>query len=88
MKSIILNDSADKCFICGRYPQHIHHMLHGIYRKMADKYGLTCHLCCECHTLLHDKGVFDKELQREAQLAFEDKYSHQEFMEVFGRSFL
>ena len=85
---IISQDSLDRCYICGRYPQHVHHMLHGSYRKAADRFGLTCHLCYECHTLLHDRGVMDKELQREAQLAFEDKYSHQEFMEIFGRSFL
>ena len=85
--SIISDDLADKCYICGRYPQHVHHMLHGSYRKMADKYGLTCHLCYKCHNDLHDKGLKDRELQEVAQEAFEKKYGHDEFMRIFGKNF-
>ena len=88
MQTIIKKDSRDKCYICGRRPDHVHHMLHGSYRKQADKYGLTCHLCNRCHMLLHDKGVKDRELQRDAQVAFEEIHGHTEFMEVFGRNFL
>lgn len=86
-RSIISNDTDDQCFICGRRPDHIHHMLHGSRRAAADKYGLTCHLCHECHTALHDRGVMDRELQALAQIAFEKRYGHEEFMRIFGKNY-
>ena len=38
---------------------------------------------------LHDKNKeLDRMLQRVCQEKFEEKYSHEEFMEVFGKSYL
>lgn len=88
MKSIIQGDSEERCYICGKHPNHIHHMLHGSMRKAADKYGLTCHLCAECHQRLHDKGIKDRELQIIAQAHFEELYGHEKYMEIFGKSFV
>lgn len=86
--SIISRDDPERCFICGRYPDHVHHMLHGSRRKAADRYGLTCHLCRECHTKLHDKGEHDRELEAIAQEAFEEIYGHDKFMTVFGKNYI
>lgn len=88
MKTIISNDSEGKCYICGKQANHVHHMLHGSMRSKADKYGLTCHLCYDCHQKLHDRGVMDKELQRIAQAYFESKHGHKKFIEVFGKNFI
>ena len=44
------------------------------------------HLCVSCHMLLHDKGRYDRELEALAQEAFEEKYSHEEFMKLFGKN--
>lgn len=87
--SIIPDDSEERCYICQRWIKggHVHHCLHGSYRKMADKYGLTVHLCVQCHTKLHDKGLHDKELEAIAQEAFEDRYGHAEFMRIFQKNF-
>lgn len=84
---MVKHDSAERCFICGKRPHHVHHMLHGVYRKAADKYGLTCHLCYECHLRLHDRGEHDRELQAIAQIEFEEQYGHDEFMRIFGKNF-
>ena len=88
-KSLIPDDSPNRCYICRRYIDggHTHHMLHGSYRKAADKYNLTVHLCPLCHTELHDHGVYDAELQEIAQITFEKIYGHAEFMRVFGKNF-
>ncbi len=87
-KSLIPDDREDRCYICQRrLPLHVHHCLHGSYRKAADKYGLTVHLCYECHGQLHDKGIFDPELEEIAQITFERVYGKDEFMRVFGKSF-
>lgn len=78
-----------RCFICQRYGHtDLHHCLHGHRRKMADKYGLTVWLCRECHSALHDKGKYDRELEEMAQKEFEQSHSRAEFMRVFGKNYL
>lgn len=87
-KSIIPGDQDDVCFICSRrLPLDIHHCLHGSYRKAADKYKLTVHLCRDCHSKLHNEGAFDLELEEIAQIAFEKIYGKAEFIRVFGKNF-
>lgn len=82
-------DQVNRCYLCGRYGQmHLHHCLHGIHRKNADKYGLTVHLCPECHRELHDHGKDDLYLEQTAQRAFERLYGREEFLKVFGKSWL
>jgi len=87
-KSIIPGDDPERCFLCGRmHPEHVHHCLHGIRRKSADKYGLTVHLCVRCHMALHDRGEHDRELQELAQEVFEERYSHADWMRIFGKNY-
>ena len=87
-RSIIPGDDPERCFICRRYrPEHVHHVLHGSYRALADRYGLTVHLCIRCHSDLHDRGLYDKELEEIGQEAFEAEYGHDEFMRIFGKNF-
>lgn len=89
MKSVM--QSNKRCFICGkRTDLSVHHALHGTAnRKLADKYGLTVYLCRECHMNLHDKGLYDKELQQFAQRKWEANYgSREEFRQLFGKSWL
>lgn len=77
-----------KCYLCGRVEAlEVHHCLHGSYRKMADKYGLTVYLCHWCHARLHDHGDYDRDLQELAQIHFEKIYGHNEFMRLFGKNF-
>lgn len=86
--SIISGDLEGRCFLCGKPSAHVHHMLHGSMRKQADRYGLTCHLCFKCHEDLHNKGIKDRELQKTAQKEFEAKYGHDEYMRIFGKSYI
>ena len=88
-KSSSLPMEEDRCRICGTTQLlQTHHMLHGYMRKAADKYGLTCRLCVYCHSELHDHGLYDRELQQEAQRRFEEQYGHEKYMEIFGKNFL
>lgn len=87
-KSIIPGDDPNHCYLCGKWnPEHVHHCLHGSRRQMADKYGLTVHLCTRCHMDLHDKGIHDRDLEETAQEAFESRYSHAEWMKIFGKNY-
>lgn len=88
MKTIIPCDSDERCYICGSHRNlQVHHCLHGSRRKAADRYGLTVHLCVDCHMALHDLGEHDRELEAIAQKAFEAQYGHEEFMRVFGKNY-
>ena len=85
---MIKADSTDRCFLCGRRGAlQVHHMMHGSRRKAADRYGLTVHLCIRCHGLLHDRGIYDLELEQLAQEAFEETYSHELWMKEFGKNY-
>lgn len=88
-KTIIEGDSPEQCFVCGHYgPTDVHHILHGSRRKAADKYGLTVHLCRDCHHRVHNGDTaLDKVLKMYAQTIFEEKYDHDKWMEVFGKDY-
>ena len=80
-----------ECYITGsRIQLDKHHCLHGTAnRKIADDYGLWVWLRHDVHMRLHDSDkALDRELEKEAQIAFEKKYSREKFIELFGRSYL
>ena len=71
-----------------------HHIFGGPNRKHSEALGLKVHLCPECHRDTR-KGVHGSEgqgkklqLQQEAQKNFEARYSHEEFIRVFGKNYL
>ena len=87
----IITSHMDRCFICGAYGVEIHHIMGGANRKNSTKYGLVVPLCRGCHT--GDNGVHmnrdrNDALKRIAQSRFEQKYSHDEWMEVFNKNYL
>ena len=89
MKSIMPDDQEDTCYLCSRRGKmEVHHCLHGPYRKKADRYGLTVHLCPKCHRALHDKGTDDRLLEELAQQIFENEYGHDLFIREFGKNWL
>lgn len=71
-KSIMQNLDNKKCYICwsqGRMQQH--HCLHGTAnRKLADEDGLVVNLCPRCHMRLHDDGIGDLAIMKDAENAW------------------
>lgn len=68
-----------------------HHVMAGPNRRWSEQYGLWIWVCHEHHT--GPKGVqYDREINRAikrlAQIAFEARYSHEKWMEVFKKSYL
>ena len=82
-----------RCFICGRITElERHHVLGGVAnRPLSEKYGLWVWLCREHHTgkagAQYDRKTGDS-LKRLAQIAFEARYSHDEWMNVFRKNYL
>ena len=48
---------------------------------------MTVFLCPACHMKLHDKGLHDRELEQIAQREFEKQYSHELWMQEFGKDY-
>ena len=100
-KSIMHNKQDGTCYLCmllnhdydRRYNLEEHHAIEGNPgRKLSEHYGLKVYLCMEHHRTskeaVHKNGENRRKLERAAQLAFEKKYSHEMWMEVFGRNYI
>ena len=95
------NKQDGTCFLCmllrgdhdTRANLQEHHAMPGTAnRKLSERCGLKVYLCLEHHTqgpeAIHNNIRHQRLVQRKAQEAFEAKYSHEKWMEVFGRNFI
>ena len=93
MKSIITDDLTT-CYICGGRATEKHHVMHGYSgkdRKLSEQYGLYVGLCPKCHRGaqgVHADIEKNRKLQRDAQRAFEAKYGHETWLNLFMRNYL
>ena len=89
MKKSIMQDEK-RCFVTGsEYGLDVHHCLHGVRRKAADKWGCWVWLRRDIHRELHDRNkALDRMIERACQERFEELYGHEKFMEVFGKNYL
>lgn len=72
---------------------HKHHIMFGTAnRKLAEKYGVWCWLCPGHHEFgpeaVHRCRETDLYLKKLAQTRFEEIYSHEKWMELFGKNYL
>ena len=92
VKKSIITDDLEHCYICGSPYIHIHHIFYGTAnRKISDHCGCIVPLCQAHHT--GNKGVhFDRDLdlffKRLAQVKIEKQSSREEFINLFGQSYL
>lgn len=93
MKSVFTDD-MDSCIFTGSTYIERHHIFGGSNKKASEKYGFTVPLRYD----LHPNGTradqryaaeIDDHLKRMAQEYFEEHFgSREDFMQVFGRSYL
>lgn len=92
MKSIIQDEK--KCLICGTpFGVHRHHVFYGTAnRRQSERYGCWVWLCSRHHNgsnySVHLNHTMDERLKRETQRKFEETHTREEFMKIFGRSWL
>ena len=84
----IITDNLKVCYICRKRPKmDLNEAFGGCNRQMSMKYGLVIPVCRKCH----NEYDIDKELrnkyQKEAQLKFEEIYSHELFMNEFKKNY-
>ena len=69
-----------------------HHVFFGTAnRKLSEKHGLKVWLCQEHHrgnTGVHNNRVLDLLLKEIAQRKFEETHHRQDFIKIFGKSYL
>lgn len=70
-----------------------HHFMHGTAnRRLAEKWGLWGYLCKFHHEdgpeAVHRNNETDLFLKQVAQGRFEKLYSHEKWMEIFGKNYL
>jgi len=90
--SILTND-LNKCYICGAKENiHIHEIYFGKNRQNSMKYGCCVPLCFYHHNgskhAVHYDKYLDDLLKEECQRKFEKEHSREEFISIFGRSYL
>ncbi len=100
-KSIMQDKRCGECYLCNMllgidtplpYREE-HHVMHGTAnRKLSEHYGLKVYLCPYHHRTgpqaAHRCHQTDILLIQAAQRIFERKYSHEKWMEVFGKNYL
>lgn len=71
---------------------HRHHVFGAANRKHSEKYGLWIWLCPAHHNMsdagVHFNKALDLQIKQIAQREFEDTYSHDKFIKIFGRNYL
>ena len=93
MAKSILQHGDPRCFYCGkRFGLERHHAMTGPNRSIAERYGLWI-WCCDYHHLDPKEGVqYNRKkadsLKRLAQIAFEARHSHGEWMEIFRKNYI
>lgn len=65
----------------------------GAYRQISERLGLVVYLCPEHHRGTYgvhgrDGSELNRYLQRQAQFAYEKEHSHEEWMQIVGRSYI
>ena len=91
MKSIIQRERA--CYLCGRETGlEKHHVFAGTAnRRISEQNGLWVWLCHSCHTGT-DGAQYDRDknlsLKRDAQAAFEETHTHEEWMMLIRKSYI
>lgn len=102
-RSIMHSRQDGTCYLCmklhGIYDRHTnlqeHHVMGGNPgRKLSERYGLKVYLCFQHHTYdggpeaVHRNDEIRRELEADAQRAFEREHPDLKFREVFGRNAL
>lgn len=101
MKSIMHDKSRHTCYLCEKlhddnswkYCIEEHHVFHGTSnRKNAEKWGLKVYLCNDHHVYgkeaVHQRADIDLVLKQDGQRAFLKAYPDEDFISIFGKSFI
>ncbi len=94
----ILQEKDGTCYLCARNGDYRkktvqeHHVFGGPNRIHSESHGLKVYLCLQHHTAgpeaVHNNIQNMRTLQQDAQRAFEENHTREEFVKLIGRNFL
>lgn len=85
----IITDNLKICYICKQKKKDdLNEVFEGSNRQMSMKYGLVIPICRECHNNYDLDINLRSKYMKEAQIIFENTYSHELFMKEFKRNYL
>lgn len=90
----ILQKTMDRCYVCGTsHDLHVHEVFYGINRQTSIKQGCCVALCGRHHNMsdhgVHFNRELDLRLKRDCERRWmEQNGSEEEFIRIFGRSYL
>lgn len=85
--SILTND-LEHCYICKAKKQDLHELIGGKNRQASMKYGLVIPVCRKCHSLIENDETLKQKWHKVAQKEFKKNYKTENFMQIFGKSYL
>ena len=85
----VFTDDLEYCIICGKKKEHLHEVFFGAYRQRSIKFNMCIPLCSFCHAEMHKNHEWQQYWHDKGQMYFEKNIgSRDEFIEVFGKSYL
>lgn len=80
----ILTNNLEVCYICDkRKKDDLHEVFPGCNRKKSMEWGMVIPICRICHDEWDINEELRKEIQIKSQKLFEEKHSHELFMQEF-----
>ena len=84
----IITNNLNKCYICKQPKWDLHEIFAGRNRQVSMKYGLVIPVCRKCHEMIPKNKTLMQFLHKVGQKAFEKEYKSENFIQVFGKSYL
>lgn len=85
--SIITKD-LEHCYICKQAKCDLHEIFGGKNRQASMKYGLVIPVCRKCHEMIPKSKTLTQKLHEVGRKVFKKYYKSENFMQIFGKSYL
>lgn len=77
-----------KCRLCGGKATDRHHVFMGRNRQKSEDLNCVVWLCRDCHNLAHRSREVSLRLMKNEQARLENEMDREDFIRIFGRSYL
>ncbi|MBE6146927.1 MAG: hypothetical protein E7168_01175 [Firmicutes bacterium] len=84
----LFTDDLEHCIICGKKKDHINEVFPGAFRQRSIKEHMVLPLCSSHHRQIHNDTELSLYWKRSCQKLFEKSRTRDEFIKIFGRSYL
>ena len=84
----IVTNNLEKCYFCSSKKEDLHELIEGKNRQVSIKYGLVIPICRKCHIKVTNDKTLQEKLHKVAQKVFENEYKTENFVQIFGQSYL